>query len=109
MDLNNTKYYLNPKFSAYESNKQVVINAFGYENCEGDIAMSNTKKSLMNILEIMDVNATNLYVTGTNSIMSVSVWHNGQIYINSPHDVVIDYSCYVDSGNESLTCDRPPK
>ena len=107
--LNSTKYYLNPSFSAYESNKQVVINAFGYENCEGDIAMSNTKKSLMNILGIMDVNATNLYVTGTNSTMSVTVWANGQIYIDVPSSAAIDYSCYVNSSDESLTCGRHPK
>ena len=87
-EVNNTKYYLNASAEAYESNKQVVKNAFGVSNCAGDIAMSNTKRALMNILGIINVNAqftyNPSYIRGHNSSLEVSVNSYGYISLTAP-------------------------
>ncbi len=104
-ELNNTKYYLNASADAYESNKQTVINAFGLSNCEGDIAMSNSKGSLMNILGIMDVNAHAMveYIRGSNSSMTVYVNRHGHISFETP-PVNDKYNVCEVLGNGTLGC-----
>ena len=109
-ELNNTKYYLTAMDpSAYESNKQTVINAFGLSNCDGDIAMSNSKRSLMNILGIMDVNAVTMnpepmqYISGSNSSMRIEVYPFGHISFET-FPVDDKYNVCIVLGNGTLDC-----
>lgn len=93
---------MNPRAS-FDTNRTIVVDAFGSSNCTGDLAMSNSKKTLMNILGIIDVNAVNLgsnyCVTCHNSdyIISVNSWgdNNYVIISNDTYECHHDpFACY---------------
>ncbi len=71
--LNNHIYYLKHGTEFYDDNKSIVLNAFGSENCTGDIAMSKTRTNLMNILGIQNVNAAVAVPRLTCSIGNITI------------------------------------
>ena len=99
---NGTTNYLNLNDS-FETNRDAILNVFGTSNCSGDIAMSNTSKTLMNILGIVDVKAIELIeslcVTCNASNYSISVFSDSKISASNS-----DWSCTLERDNPNLSC-----
>ena len=94
------EYYLKGNdSSAYENNKAILVNAFGSENCTGDIAMSNTKRTLMNILGIQNVNAgTPICLTCSISNLEIEVYANGGIHATDDNQCIISDGAHCCDG-----------